>query len=409
MSKNEDDIICIISQYFPPDNTGDSIRLVKVANILKKVGYRIIIVTAFPHYPHGKIPQKYKKRLLFREKWNGIDIIRTYVFPLAHEGMFKKLLTYCSFSLSALLALFYIKKAKYIWAFSQKLFSYFTGTVYKFVLKSSLLLDVVDIWPEGFVNAGIINENNKFALKVLRITLDIFYKIADNLITLNPAMKKLLVISANVKPSKIFILPNITYPDEFKPLKVNKYPYENKFIVMYSGNLGLNYDFMNVFKAAAILKDNKEIIFIIKATGDKNLKSALSNYIESNHLENIHFEDKFLDTKEFLRFLNLADVFLLPMKKCSVSDTSFPSKLMDYLSLGKPVIYSGDGYSAYLINKYNLGITIEASNPEELSKTIIFLKNNDVIRREMGENARKATYKFFSPQILEQKIKKIFL
>lgn len=407
MKKNVNNTICIISQYFPPDNTGDSIRLIKVVKALKKIGYKVIIITAFPHYPDGKIPQKYKKKLIVRERWNEIDIIRTYVLPLSHKGMLKKLLTYCSFSFSAIIALFYVKKAKFIWAFSQKLFSYFTGIVYKFVLKAPLLLDVVDIWPEGFVNAGLLDHKNKILLKILRITLNIFYRIADDLITLNPAMKKLLVISANIKPSKISILPNITYPDEFKPLKINRHPYENKFVVMYSGNLGLNYDFMNVFKAASILRNNEEIKFIIKATGDKNIESALKKYIKTNHLDNIHFEEKFLGTQEFIRFLNLADVFILPMKKCIFPDTSFPSKLIDYISLGKPVIYSGIGYSAFLIRKFKLGMAIKASDPQELSKAILYIKNNEELRKEMGKNARRATYKFFSPKILEKKIKEI--
>ncbi|MFX1317304.1 MAG: glycosyltransferase family 4 protein [Promethearchaeota archaeon] len=407
MSNNKNNTICIISQYFPPDNTGDSIRLVKIVKILKKIGYNVIVVTAFPHYPFGIIPEKYKSKLIFREKWHDVDIIRTYVFPLAHEGLIKKVLTFCSFSASAMLALFYIKESKYVWSFSQKLFSYFTGIIFKFKLKASLLLDVVDIWPEAFVNAGIIKQSNKIIMKILKFLLNFSYNLADHLITLNPAMKRLLIHSTNLNPSKISILPNITYPNKFKPIDNIKHAYINKFVVMYTGNLGINYDFITLLKTAKMLKDYKEIRFVIKATGDQSLKSTILNYIKKNNLNNIHFEEKFLTTKQFTEFLNLADVFVLPLKKCVISDTSFPSKLMDYLSLEKPVIFSGDGYSAYLIKKYKLGVSIEAENPQKLSRAIIDLKNNKDERKRMGKNAREVVFKLFSPRILEMKIKQL--
>lgn len=407
MNKKENDTICIISQYCLPDKASDSVRLTKVVKALKNEGFKVIIVTAFPHYPNGKIPPKYKKKLLLREKWNGVDVIRTYVPPLPHKGLLKRFLIYTSFSLSALLALFYMKKIKIIWAFSQKLFSYFTGIIYKFVLRAPLLLDVVDIWPEAIVNAGIINENNKFLPKIIRILFKIFYEISDEIITLNKSMKKLLVNSANIKPSKISILPNITYPDKFKPIKLKKEKI-NKFIVMYSGNIGAIYDFKSVLKAAVILKNNKDIQFIIKGTGEKTIKSFLHQYIKENQLDNVHFEEKFLNTQEFIKFLNLADVFVLPMKKCPFPDASFPSKLMDYLSFGKPVIYSGNGYAANLIEKRELGVAIRANKAQNLSKAILYLKGNEKIRREMGKNARKAAKQLFSPKILEQKVKDIF-
>lgn len=177
---------------------------------------------------------------------------------------------------------------------------------------------------------------------------------------------------------------------------------------MYSGNIGAIYDFKSVLKAAVILKNNKDIQFIIKGTGEKTIKSFLHQYIKENQLDNVHFEEKFLNTQEFIKFLNLADVFVLPMKKCPFPDASFPSKLMDYLSFGKPVIYSGNGYAANLIEKRELGVAIRDNKAQNLSKAILYLKGNEKIRREMGKNARKAAKQLFSPKILEQKVKGIF-
>ena len=406
MKENEN--ICIISQYYPPDNASDSVRLIKVIKSLKSNGFKITIVTAFPHYPDGKIPSKYKKKFFVREKSNGVDVIRTYVPPLSHNGLLKRFLIHISFTFSALIALFYLKKIKIIYAFSQKFFSYITGIFYKLVLRAPLVLDVVDIWPEAIVNAGIIKENKKTLLKIMRIPLKIFYNLSDELITLNEAMKELLVNSAHLKSSKISILPNITYPEKFKPMKLKKTEHDNKFIVIYSGNLGVIYDFQNLLEAASILKKYKDIQFLIKGTGDERIKSFLRQYIKSNQLNNVHLNENFLNSHEFIKFLNLADAFVLPMKKCPFPDASFPSKLMDYLTFGKPVIYSGGGYTANLIKELELGIIMNPGIPQDLAKAILYMKKNEEIRNKMGNNARKAAKQLFSPQILDQKIKEIF-
>jgi len=406
MGKKVGNTICIISQYFPPDFTGDVVRLTRVLKVLTDKGFKVTIVTAFPHYPDGKIPSQYKKKLLVREKWNDIDVIRTYVLPLPHTGFINRLLIYTSFSLSALLALFILKRVKVIWSFSQKFFSYFTGMMFKLVLRTPLLLDVVDVWPEGLVNAGFMNKNKKLLLKIIKIPFKIFYKISNRIITLHEAMKKLLVNSAKISPSKIFILPNIIDIEKFKPVKVTKKPFKNQFIVMYTGNLGRGYDFRTLLEAASILKNEKGILFIIKGTGE--MKQFILQFLEKNQINNVYFDEKILDIEEYVKYINKADILVLPMKKCPYPNAFFPIKLIDYLSCGKPAIYCGDGYAADLINSLVLGIAISPKDPQSLSKAVLTLKNNEKLRRKMGKNARKVAEKMFSEKILEQKVKNIF-
>ena len=67
--------ILIITQYFPPDLNGDVIRLLNVMTALKELGYLLTIVTAFPHYPKGEIPLKYRNKLLVMERWKGVDTL----------------------------------------------------------------------------------------------------------------------------------------------------------------------------------------------------------------------------------------------------------------------------------------------------------------------------------------------
>ena len=127
--------LCIISQYFLPDINGDVIRLLNIIDILRRNGYNITIITAFPHYPNGKIPIKYWNKLLFFETWKNVKIIRVPILPLAHESNLERFLLYSCFMATAVLSIPFIDTPDFIWAFSQRVFSSFTGLLFKIVFR----------------------------------------------------------------------------------------------------------------------------------------------------------------------------------------------------------------------------------------------------------------------------------
>jgi len=84
--------ILIIAQYFPPDFGGASTRAINIAKALKMQGCRVVIVSAFPHYPNGIIPDKYRRKIMVEEEIEGMKIIRTWVPKLPHSSNFKRVL-----------------------------------------------------------------------------------------------------------------------------------------------------------------------------------------------------------------------------------------------------------------------------------------------------------------------------
>ena len=74
--------VLIIAQYFPPDLGGAATRAYNVAKGLVLNGCRVTVITAFPHYPDGKIPKDYRWKP-FKVEWLGeLRVIRTFILPL---------------------------------------------------------------------------------------------------------------------------------------------------------------------------------------------------------------------------------------------------------------------------------------------------------------------------------------
>ena len=114
--------VLIIGEYFPPDIGGAATRASNVAKGLTLNGCNVTVVTAFPHYPTGKIPKEYKYKPLKVEYAGKSRVIRTFVLPLESEGLFKRLLIFCSFIVSSLFALPFVGKIDVVWAANPDVF-----------------------------------------------------------------------------------------------------------------------------------------------------------------------------------------------------------------------------------------------------------------------------------------------
>lgn len=399
--------ILIITQYFPPDLNGDVIRLLNIIKTLKELGYALTIVTAFPHYTGGETPLKYKNKLFAIERWYGIPVIRTFILPLPHKGVMNRFMLYLSFSLSSLVSIFLVRNVDVVWAFSQKFFSYISGIVFKVIHGTKLIVDFTDVWPEAIVNTGYM-EDGSLIFNLVDLMFNIFFKLSDCIATLTDPMKKMLTLRG-INPDKIVVLPNVVNLKEATPHLMDNVDdrFGGSFVVMYSGNLGPNYDFECILEAASMLRCFDDVLFVLRGRGE--MKDHIVNYLKEEELDNVYLDERILSENDFLNYLNQADIFLLPMKKNPYPDASFPIKLLDYLSCGKPVVSYAEGFLRYLISYNKVGITIPPENPKELKKAIMILKNNSELREKMSINARRLAEEHFSYKILKSEIVKLFV
>lgn len=99
----------IFSQYFYPEIGASQVRLGSTCKELVRRGHQVEIVTAFPHYPMGKISSEYRGRVFVKEEWEGMTIYRFWIYPAMGCGL-KRLMNCASFVLSSALGLFLIRR-----------------------------------------------------------------------------------------------------------------------------------------------------------------------------------------------------------------------------------------------------------------------------------------------------------
>ncbi|WP_343522468.1 glycosyltransferase family 4 protein [Pedobacter sp.] len=181
---------------------------------------------------------------------------------------------------------------------------------------------------------------------------------------------------------------------------------DSKFVVTYSGTLGLKHNPSLIANAAKALKNNDKIQFLVvsEGLGADFLLEKKKEY----QLDNLTLLP-FQDYKDLPKILSSADV-LLSILENDAALYSVPSKVLTYLCSRKPIILSVplDNLAAKIVSKYNAGFCISPGNHVELVEKIVYLLNNPELKVSLGEHGRKYAEENFDLEIIGRKFINVF-
>ena len=92
--------ILFVSQYFPPEVCAPANRTYELSREWTRLGHDVSVLTAFPHHPRGVKQREDRWALTRRERVDDIDVIRTYVYATANKGIYRRMMSYASSSVS---------------------------------------------------------------------------------------------------------------------------------------------------------------------------------------------------------------------------------------------------------------------------------------------------------------------
>ena len=377
--------VLIVAQYFPPDIGGAATRAYNLAKGLLLNGCTVTVVTAFPHYPHGKIPAEYKRAPLKIENLGGIRVVRTFMPPIKSEGFFKRLLLRGTFAVTALFALPFVGKVDALWASS-----WIPGYAYSKIKSVPLALNVDDLTLDDLVDLDLL-EKDSVVLKVAEWAYRLFFVKGDILTPISSGYFELMEKKYCVDPRRIHLVRGGVDLSVFKTNKVEPRLRQN-FVVLYSGGFSVAYDFDQIFKAAKIIeKIDESVEFIVQGAGE--LLDSMYDTIRKLDVKNVKIINKILSRSEVAELLGQADVLILPLAAFCKSGTPYrgmSSKLYEYQAVGKPIISCSKGVPSNYVEETQSGIVVNPGDFTALAKMILKLRQNPDLACAMGENGRKS-------------------
>ncbi len=199
-----------------------------------------------------------------------------------------------------------------------------------------------------------------------------------------------------------------------------KYGLEDKFVIMYSGNIGLYYDLENLMRVIEKFKDahtsvsknypnGREVVFAFVGAGSVLDKLVL--YKKEHRLDNVVFIP-YQDKNVLIYSLNSGDVHWCVNAK-GIKGVSCPSKYYGIMAVGKPVlgVLEKGSEIRYLIEETNGGKCCDPADYEKIEENIRwFIENADSEEvRKMGERERKYLIKNLTKDISIEKYKRVIL
>lgn len=383
--------LLIYAHYYIPDtaSTGQILRELAEGMLDK---FDITVICVVPSYL-GTVAPEYKKQWFYREEINGVRVLRIRVPEFSKTNKLSRVKNILTYFLGAMLATFKVGKQDYVFSISQPpILGGLLGVWGKWIKRAKYIYNIQDFNPEQILAVGY--SKNKFVTDLMMFLDKFSCRQSDLIITVGRDLvetvnrrfhgkniPKTVMINNWIDEKEIYPLPE-NHPKvlEFK----QKWGLDGKFVIMYSGNIGLYYDLENIFKVIEKFKpgtkaaDGREVAFAFVGAG--SVLDNLKSYKEEKQMDNVVFIP-YQAKDDLIYSLNAGDVHWCVNAK-GIKGVSCPSKAYGIMAAGKPMIGVLEHGTEVreLIENCNCGRCCEPSDYLEIEAIINFLL------KEIGNN-----------------------
>jgi len=385
--------ILYVSQYFPPEMGAPAARVSELARHWVRSGHRVTVLTGFPNHPTGVIPPDYRRKfrqLVCQERVGDIRVVRTWLLPFPNRKAHERILNYLSFCLSASLTGSFLTEPDVIIASTPQLFVGLSGWWLGRMRRAPFILEVRDLWPDSITASGMGREGS-MPIRVLRTVAGFLYRSCDHAVVVTPAFREDLISKWAMPSEKISIVENGVETDLFTPdgggdTAKRALGIQGRFVVSYIGTFGLAHGLSTVLQGAAQLQASlPEIVFLFVGEGAD--KKKLVSLAHDKGLLNVLFLPQ-QPREKIPSVIRASDVCLVPLKKADVFKTVIPTKMLEFMACGRPVVLGLVGQARKVVDQAQAGVFVEPENHVALVQAIIQLYRDSALRETLGRNGR---------------------
>jgi glycosyltransferase involved in cell wall biosynthesis len=220
-----------------------------------------------------------------------------------------------------------------------------------------------------------------------RFTELLALKYSDKVFCVSRAMVNYLITHKGISSHKLVYVTNGAEGRLFDPVDKEKidvlrrrFELNGKFVFEYVGEFQKWQGVENLIETARTINDI-DIKFLIVG-GD-----------ERREERNISFVPR-IQPSEVPYYYALCNVLVLPRPYNKATEFAAPTKFAEYSAAGKPILTTNVGDAARLVGKYNCGVVVKDNSIENLTRGIVYLKNQSKEElKRLGENAKEMVVK----------------
>jgi glycosyltransferase involved in cell wall biosynthesis len=350
----------IVSQHYAPDPNTTATYLTAIARGLKSVG-EVLVISGTAHSAATASSGK-----------DGPRVVEVGCWTPEKDALVRRAIAMVQLSVKMFFAtLKHVGRNDVVLCVTTPFALPYPVTLATKLRHASAILLIYDLYPEALVMAGLVQPRSLVA-RAIRFANGLLFPALDAIITIGRDVEALLLAYKHVARQKIKFVPNwALLPIGYRGIEADnpfRRGFAEKLVVGLSGNLGFTHSPATVYEAARLLKDEKNIHFLLSGWGS-GWKQLTELYVR-NPLDNVTLIDP-VPESELEEFLSAADVWVIPYRR-NVAGVSVPSRIYNLLAVGRPVIVTAEAVSeaALMLQEESIGWIARPEDPSDLAEAI---------------------------------------
>lgn len=362
--------ILILNQAFWPDVVATAQHMSDWAEYLTSQGHEVSVIASRSVY--GQASAALPKR----ETWKGVKIYRVGFSLFKKGSILTRVIDFAFFHLLAITRALLLPKHDVVVCLTTPPFIGIVGAFMKILKGSRYIQYEMDLYPDVPIALGVMKKNS-LAAKFFDAVHRWLLKKADRVVVLGRCMKK-VIAAKGVPEEKMLLVTPWADTDELKSIPHDQNSFrkehglQDKFVVMYSGNLGLGHDISTLCGAMLQLNDDPKIRFVFIG-GGKRMKE-IEKFVQEHNLP-APLMLGYQPRERLSETLSAADVHIITQAP-GTTGLIVPSKFWGILAVQRPAIYIGpeDTEVAMEIRDRKNGVVLAISEISGLVESIQEMK-----------------------------------
>jgi colanic acid biosynthesis glycosyl transferase WcaI len=346
------------------------------------------VLTVFSGFP--ALISMGSERVKSMQIWEGIRIRRLGTRKSLKGGMMARFWSYASYSLGVTWFLLGARRGSQVLLVTNPPFLPLIGVAIGLLRGHRVKVMLQDIYPDGLVAVGAIKAGG-WVDRLWRMANRWAFQGSQEVWVLGRDMAELVQARYGVAATRVRVVPHWS-PIEFlrRSSPQNSRLWEaqalgGKFVVQYSGNMGLWHDLVSIVRAAALLRDDPRIVFLLIGAG--RARASAEAEAERLGLQNVRWlpyqpHEALADS---LACCNLA----LISQRAGLEGVAVPCKLYGILASGRAVVAQVPALSevARVVEEERCGVVVPPADVDALAREIRRLAQAPEEVERMGERA----------------------
>ena len=378
--------ITLLNQYYAPDEAPTAQFLSDLGKALAAGGHEVRAIACDRSYadPRRTYPST--------EVIDGVSIVRVRSTGFGRGNALGRVIDYATYYAGTALRLLFGRRPDAVVALTTPPMIALLASLVGAIRKFPTIFWSMDVYPDIAYELGTFRRTSlagrwlgvlsRLTLRRAACTIALGETMAEHLTRLGA--RRVEVVHNWAEES--VELPETERQAEARALR-KEWGWNDQFVLMYSGNMGLAHEFDTIIDVARRLQIEESDV-LVSFVGGGPRRAEVQRRVEELRLKNVEFRG-YVDRSKLGASLTSPDVHLVTLRE-SMPGLLVPSKIYGILAAGKPTLYVGPyrGEIFDLLQSGDCGSAVAIGDVEGCLEAIQRYRTETGWRELQGSNAR---------------------